>query len=317
MRTASTRPRGFTLIELLVVIAIIAILIGLLLPAVQKIREAANRMKCQNNLKQIGLGLHNYQTQNGYFPPGAVASNGNAAEYAAIKAKLGITGSGISHSWTIFLLPFIEQDNLFRLYNLNANWASAANQQVRETQVPIFICPTTPGGLTRFNEKTVSGLAIRAAAGDYAPNNAYGSALEGVGLVDVAVNRDGVLEVNLAWSIAEIRDGTSNTSVIAECAGRPDEWQAGKLAIPKGQTDGGWADRDNEYITHGFTADGVTNPGPCHTNCTNNNEVYSFHVNGANHVLADGSVRFIKANMDIRLFVKLLTRSGDDIMNDS
>jgi hypothetical protein len=159
-------------------------------------------------------------------------------------------------------------------------------------------------------------LPVRAAAGDYAPDNAYSATLEGLGLVDVAVNRDGVLEVNEAWSIAEIRDGTSNTSVIAEDAGRPDEWRSGRLAIAKGQTDGGWADRDAEYITHGFTVDGASDPGPCHTNCTNNNEVYSFHSGGANHVFADGSVHFIKASMDIRMFVKLLTRSGDDIITD-
>jgi hypothetical protein len=179
-----------------------------------------------------------------------------------------------------------------------------------------MICPSTPGGSNRFNQKTVSGIPVKAAAGDYAPNNAYSDLLEAAGLVDVAVNRDGVLEVNEAWSIAEIRDGTSNTSVIAECAGRPHEYRAGKLAITNGQLDGGWADRDNEYITHGYNAQGTATPGPCHTNCTNNNEVYSFHPGGAYHVFGDGSVRFVKQSMNIRLFVKLLTRSGDDLVND-
>jgi prepilin-type N-terminal cleavage/methylation domain-containing protein len=313
MHANKVRRRGFTLIELLVVIAIIAILIGLLLPAVQKIREAANRMKCANNLKQIGLGLHNYQSQNGFFPPGAV-TNQTGTSAAAIRAietrnKLGITTPSF-HSWTPFLLPYIEQDNLFRQYNINADWSSAANQSVRETPLAIMVCPSTPGGSNRFNVKS---NGVRAAAGDYAPNNSYDTDLQGLGLVDVAVNPDGVLEVNLAWSVAEIRDGTSNTSVIAECAGRPHEYQAGRLAIVNGQTDGGWADRDNEYITHGYTANGLTVNGPCHTNCTNNNEVYSFHSGGAMHVFADGSVHFIKQSMDIRLFVKLITRSGDDV----
>jgi prepilin-type N-terminal cleavage/methylation domain-containing protein len=305
--------RGFTLIELLVVIAIIAILIGLLLPAVQKVREAANRMKCANNLKQIGLALHNYQSQNGYFPPGAV-TNSTAAGPTRLRERLGISTPS-NHSWTPFLLPFIEQDNLHKLYNFNADWYAPANQQVRETLVPLFLCPSAPAGTNRFTAKTVGGFSIRAAPGDYAPDNAYGAPLEGLGLVDVAANRDGVLEVNEAWSVAEIRDGTSNTSVIAEDAGRPGRWRAGKLT-GTGQNDGGWADRDNEYITHGFTADGASDPGPCHTNCTNNNEVYSFHQGGAFHVFADGSVHFIKANMDIRLFVKLLTRSGEDIITD-
>lgn len=306
--------KGFTLIELLVVIAIIAILIGLLLPAVQKIREAANRIKCSNNLKQIGLGLHNYQTLNGFFPPGAVTTSTSVAA-TETRRKLGITTPS-DHSWTPFILPFIEQDNLHRNYNFNAHWYSPANQSVRETQIAIFVCPSTPGGSQRFNQRTVGGSTVRAAAGDYAPNNSYSTALEGLGLVDVAVNPDGIMEVNLAWSIAEIRDGTSNTSIIAECAGRPARWQAGKMISATGQQDGGWADRENEYITHGFTNDGSASPGPCHTNCTNNNEVYSFHPGGAMHVMADGSVRFIKANMNIRLFVKLITRSGDDIVSD-
>jgi hypothetical protein len=178
------------------------------------------------------------------------------------------------------------------------------------------VCPSTPGGKNRFNQRTISGLSVRAAAGDYAPDNAYSTLLEDVGLVDPTVNPNGVLQVNAVYSIPEISDGTSNTSVIAEDAGRPARWQAGKMINSTGQADGGWADRDNEYITHGFTADGNTNPGPCHTNCTNNNEVYSFHAGGANHVFADGSVHFIKASMDIRVFVKLLTRAAGDVVTD-
>jgi prepilin-type N-terminal cleavage/methylation domain-containing protein len=302
--------RGFTLIELLVVIAIIAILIGLLLPAVQKIREAANRMKCQNNMKQLGLGLQNYQATTGFFPPGAVTDSTSAVA-TQTRQKLGIT-TRTFHSWSVFVLPYVEQDNLFRLYNVNANWSDAVNQQVRETPLSIMVCPTTPGGKDRFIQKSAS---VRAAAGDYAPNNAYDTALEGLGLVDVALDEDGVLEVNVTISIPEISDGTSNTSVLAECAGRPDRWRAGKR-VSGTQTDGGWADRDNEYITHGFTANGASSPGPCHTNCTNNNEVYSFHTGGANHVFADGSVHFVKASMDIRAFVKLLTRAGGDVVTD-
>jgi prepilin-type N-terminal cleavage/methylation domain-containing protein len=306
--------RGFTLIELLVVIAIIAILIGLLLPAVQKIREAANRMKCQNNLKQIGLGLHNYQATNGFFPPGAI-TNSTAVAAAQTRLKVGVP-TPTMHSWSVFILPYIEQDNLFKLYNFSLNWYDPANQQVRETQLSLMICPTAPGGKTRFAQKTISGIAVKAAAGDYAPDNAYSTALEGLGLVDPTVNPNGVLQVNAVYSIPEISDGTSNTSVIAEDAGRPARWQQGKMTSATAQSDGGWADRDNEYITHGFTTNGATSPGPCHTNCTNDNEVYSFHVGGANHVFADGSVHFVKASMDIRMFVKLLTRAGDDVITD-
>lgn len=304
-----TRARGaFTLIELLVVIAIIAILIGLLLPAVQKVRESAARTRCQNNLKQMGLGLQNYQSQTGYFPPGAIRSPATGA-LSPFYQRFGITTNNVTHSWGTLLLPYIEQDNLYRQYNINADWASAANQAVRETQVSTYVCPSTPGGNSRF---CINGT-IRSAAGDYGANNAYSSALEGAGLADVCVNRNGVLQVNAAWSIPEIRDGTSNTLVISECAGRPDAYENGKMVSAGSRNDGGWADDDSEYIVHGVNPATSTSPGACHTNCSNGNEVYSFHSGGANHVFADGSVHFIRASMDIRQFVKFVTRSGNDV----
>src|SRR5204862_926843 len=121
--TTRHSPRGFTLIELLVVIAIIAVLIGLLLPAVQKVREAAARMSCQNNLKQIGLALHSYQSQTGYFPPGALRSPATGT-VGPFYRKFGVTTNGVNHSWTVFILPYLEQDSLYRQYNINADWAA-------------------------------------------------------------------------------------------------------------------------------------------------------------------------------------------------
>jgi type II secretory pathway pseudopilin PulG len=309
------------LIELLVVIAIIAVLIGLLLPAVQKVREAASRLSCQNNLKQIGLGLHNYQTTNGYFPPGALRTP-NSGAIAPFYQKFGVNTNGVRISWAVFVLPYVEQDNLFRQYNINADWADPANDAVRQTNLKVMVCPSTPGGMRTFTRSvapttggvTAAARTLTIANGDYAPNNAYSTALEGAGYVDVSVNPNGILQVNAAWSVPEILDGTSNTILISECAGRPDRWQAGRLISLNGQTDGGWADHDCEYIVHGFTADGNSSPGPCHTNCTNNNEVYSFHNGGANHIMGDGSVRFISASMNIREFVKLVTRSGQEVI---
>jgi len=299
---------AFTLIELLVVIAIIAILIALLVPAVQKVREAAARTQCQNNLRQIGIGLHNHHDTRKIFPPGAID---------AANQKLGIPG-GVWHGWAVFILPYIEQDNLFKQYRLDLDWRDPGNAQVVRTPVSVFQCPSTPNParLDTFDQSPFTGIV--AAPSDYAPNNSANSDLVALGLIQQVGNYQGVLRNNFTATMADILDGTSNTMLIAEDAGRPNRWRASGPLSGGRYSGGGWADREAEYITHGFDAAGASSnpPGPCAINCTNNNEIFAFHSGGANIVFGDASVRFVSASVSIRTVSAMITRMGGEVITE-
>src|SRR5262249_2326562 len=161
--------RGFTLIELLVVIAIIAVLIGLLLPAVQKVREAANRMSCTNNLKQIGLAVHNYESTYRFLPPARTSGGGQAP----LNPRFGITNTTVyvEHGWGQYLLPYLEQESLYKQYNFNLDWRHPNNRPVVRTHLKILICPSNPAG-ARIDTFTSGGLTNwEASATDYGIDN--------------------------------------------------------------------------------------------------------------------------------------------------
>jgi prepilin-type N-terminal cleavage/methylation domain-containing protein len=320
---------GFTLVELLVVIAIIGILVGLLLPAVQAAREAARRMSCSSNARQLGLALMNYESAYKRLPPSRISTSNPVFQV----------------SWPAMILPMIEQGPNFTRYNFNLPWYAPANDVVTTTQIPIMICPSSPSprdvppqnlyAAISNNLRTDSPLWGHA---DYGSINAVrNSAFVAAGLPSI-----GTREVMGAMGrgpegvkLATIRDGLSNTLVIGEGAGRPTMYVSGRRVInPRPgiasgtnvTVDGwGWADINGGFSVDGSNAQGLQNSttsagattivGNCFMNCTNDSEFYAFHGSGAHYVVGDGSVQFISANIAGPAFVALCTRDLGDIGN--
>ena len=350
----SSRRSAFTLIELLVVIAIIAILIGLLLPAVQKVREAAARMSCSNNLKQIGLGALNYESATGFLPPSYVL------DFASATAP-----PHLAQGWGMILLPYMEQANLQNKMDLTKSFYDAANATPVQTPLKVFTCPSTPTQPQLYNGNFNVGLGstpYTAISGDYAPNDivnrsnrlymnlsaastdptkyAFTADLRSIMLPVIKVPNTatgaaitasltaGGLKVNPnGRTIVSCSDGTSNTQMVAEDAGRPTLYIKGKAYKQNYQNDGGWADLQSEYGLDGAPAaftdtsdagisayisggTGSTSDAPCAINCHNNNETYSFHTGGAMHVFGDGHVAFVRDSINIRVYAALITASG-------
>jgi prepilin-type N-terminal cleavage/methylation domain-containing protein/prepilin-type processing-associated H-X9-DG protein len=290
MRPIGSRRSAFTLIELLVVIAIIAVLIGLLLPAIQRVREAANRATCQNNLKQIGLAFHNHHDQFGFFPTGGWDWN-SVPTYSGGAPAVGARQAA---GWGFQILPFIDGDNV---------WKGGRGQTDRErilvaigTTNKVFFCPTrrAPQTATWSDPDYLSGMEVTTALCDYA-----GSCLEG----------DGVLGQTYPNRIADITDGTTNTLMVAEK--RLNLTNLGEAS-------------DDEAVgyTAGFDSDMIrTSDYPPAPDFYGDPDDTGEELFGASHpsrfnaLFADGSVRSISYTVDATVFRYLAIKNDGQVID--
>lgn len=330
----SKKRVGFTLVELLVVIAIIGILVGLLLPAVQAAREAARRMQCSNNVKQIGLAMHNYESAQRTFP---------MAWWLDIPGGTNIAAAN-GNVWGFSILPYIEQTNLYNQFDqrypaMNELGPIAlANVEVTKQPLNFFKCPSSPYGLEDIytGDATSAGLPVtwNCAPSDYIATTGVRGALANVAYAgNPGGNRGGALHVSGIYGgpgsskIGAMTDGTSNTVLVGERTGGPEIYigttAASSLsALLTEVNGGGWGDILNgenwlSGALHARQFDPTANPalylqeGPCGINCNNirGRSFHSFHTGGATFGLADGSVQYLSENIDPSIIAALITRS--------
>lgn len=342
--------RAFTLVELLVVIAIICILIAVLLPAVQHAREAASRSSCLNNMRQLGIAMHTHNSSHQALP------------FSKRSTKP-------QRSWAPDLLPYLEQGNIVSNanYDLDQNWwrltdevtgVAIPNGYTVQKFIEVFICPSSP--IPERIENKIDGTAGDkiGACGDYFTPEGVSSAINSELPVGYQLNFNGASvlpgalqpfedsQPNLPSashplsaypfafrksSLQSIKDGTSNTILIGECAGREDVWRArqmrpvvaDKTASNCARARGGaWATNDNPYVI-GARVEWCTgtNAIPGKMKINNSNEYghlyYSFHDGGANFCMADGSARFISDDVALWVLASLTTRSGGEALSSS
>lgn len=329
--------RAFTLIELLVVIAIIAVLTSMLLPAVQQARAAARRSQCLNHLKQLALACHNFEDAQRVLPITYTATITTPTQIGQM-------------SWAPLILPYLDQANLLNLgtgWDIKANWwdsansnpgpyagQAVANRKIAAMQLAIMNCPSSPSG-PRTEDKPNTPETKSGACGDYfTPSgvdiNINNNGLSASEAFSASADLRGVIAVYNATTnrqnrFADVTDGTSNTIMLGECAGREDVWRRRiKSQLDYGAANirargGAWSTNDNVYTIGGKSTTsygpGTTViPGPVAIN--NSNEYghcfYSFHDGGANFALADGSARFLGESMSLKVLASLVTRAGNE-----
>ena len=211
-------------------------------------------------------------------------------------------------SWVPFILPYIEQGNLYNHYRFDLIWSDAGTNDggVNQTVLKSFLCPSAPSDRLAANNR---GVLDYDAVSTITRPNPYVTTMPPADPTWI-----GVLGLDVHRRITDISDGTSNTILLAESAGRNQLWQMGKEVAATGMS-GAWANPATTIGVSGFNPATGTLLGPCGVNCTNNNEIYGFHAAGANVVFADGSVRLLKAGTDVNIVIALMTRASGEVVS--
>jgi prepilin-type N-terminal cleavage/methylation domain-containing protein/prepilin-type processing-associated H-X9-DG protein len=281
-----TIRRAFTLVELLVVIAIVALLVAVMLPAVQHSRESARRAQCHNHLRQIGVGLLAYHDASAAFPPGLVDR---------------ITGSnpqGKQLAWSVFVLPFVEESSVYRMVDLRAAYRSAANRQAGGTVIAIYNCPST---VRLASDRTGPTTGDRNRNGRWDPGDDLAFTDYGGNFGFSGLNKgfsNGVLVRETLITIQQITDGTSHTILVSEDTGRGAAF------------DGQWINGENI-----FDQTGPINNRSLPESQWQYDEMWSDHPNGINALFCDGSVHFIDEQIDLETLAALCTRASNEVLD--
>jgi prepilin-type N-terminal cleavage/methylation domain-containing protein/prepilin-type processing-associated H-X9-DG protein len=305
---ARRRARGFTLIELLVVVSIIAVLIGLLLPAVQQAREAARRAQCANNLKQIGIALHNYHGSVDVFPSGYVST--------VPPGVLNYPELGPGWAWGAVILNQLEQAPIYAAINFSAQITEPASLTARTSVVSVFLCPSsTPTGPVSLFASENGPVAIS----DLAASQYLASAGQGE-IEEVPGTNNGVFYRNSQIGLRQILDGSSQTLMLGERSRNlADATWVGAIPALFACTNPDWSVHD--CATSNVMVLANTGPWPDEpwVNVPNHkgakaDDFWSLHPGGCNFLLCDGSVRFIKETVNPVVFSALATRAGGEVV---
>lgn len=326
----SKRRGAFTLVELLVVIAIIGILVALLLPAIQAAREAARRIQCTNNMKQIGLAILNYESSKRQLPL-AYTPNYTGTQFSGACGSTGAfrnpNNSQQDHFVLTFILPFMELQNIYDQIDLTKDWhdttknsSGTTNRAATSVDIGDYLCPSAESRPGKYT--TDYFCLIDISDTDYCADVEGGPML-----TKQKRNREklaGMLQ-DVPVPVRKVSDGLSKTFMFFESAGRPNLYDNNRqLANPsemgpinRGSTpdiphrDTQWAD-DRVYALWGNVFDPTKCPITSIMNCDNYSEIYSFHAGGANFLFGDGSVAYLQETMNIDTFISLFTAAADD-----